>query len=1312
MSDKSGGFPWGSLAVLLAFAASTQLRPGAFDQLRPPERERAQPTATVELEVEARLWEDPFTAVRRHETERLERCDKQFKDAEDLRRCRAAPSDSRAPSALRDRLSAEYLREKSFNPEVGTTDSRADGQLIMVVMVPGSSFVGAEETRRRTRYALLAGLQSQGYLPDNAERIGLLALQIAKRVQTPPPASTPSPTQTPKSTLPAGKGRVATSATPTAPAASSTSSSETTGTEPLLAPVEILSSNRLRTRRTEQLEDQARAASGAIYPNQVEPWSEKSPTPELYDRVVVVWIDETALPAPKLDALARVLDAVYRQKSSWARGGPDEPFYINERKREALVIIGPSSTDALRTGLLDLRDTSRSIALQKDTARKQSWKDAKLGSDQIDLQLGLVELSNDTSGIPGYCKPNAFFRPASLTGRPSGPGFDSWLRENQEHPYEAARLRGYWFMTKAQFINPFSTASDDMLNVFKSQDLDGFLNRQFCRMFEGRFEPPIRMTRTIATDDHMMGKLVDELKLRLPQSKRRVIILTERDSLYTQALHSELRKLLKRDDKLELDEAYFFRGLDGVTTKEAKKDDTKALPSAAIKQGPIEWPERADQLDYLRGLARDLKASETPPGEKPRPIGAIGILASDVHDKLLIMQALRDSFPDRVFFTTDMDSRLTHPRTQAFTRNLLVASSLPLTFPDDKNCLAPDGSKLSLRGKTLDGGNPPWRDVYQASTYLAARLASCRSESCRKVENCVVQQALNSPSLYEIGRQDAVVLSGYALDRKLGGDSYGWGLASLALLLIISFCLWVWPGAPSARAAAKRWRCPPQDRTSFGFTAWLMVTLYALAGGLTLGSLIEILWPGHLTLTWIAAASALSATLAIVSLLKVGAPAVQGSNANTLNAWLLRLASIAALSLWAAPAIWAWSKAAHSPCRDCEPKFWAEGVSAWPSHLLHLLALFCVIWTVDQTWDLARRGLSKDTDWLVLPTTPARPPGDPASPIDLPWYRQFGLFGWRPQRRSPPAAGMPSPDIGVDAAALWHEYLRRANPRPRALRVAFEYMVTIGVIGLIYVAWSAGDVLELPVRGQRDRDLIGDTLGLCLLGLPLVVVVVGDAIVLVSRFIRQLGEGRSFYPEATLEKFALALGEKNAVLWQTPIARTPRKRSEPATPDASDVARVHGHVHSLLDDWIDMQLIARRTRRITPLVIAPFVVLALLVVGHSRLFDTWSLNFALVATGATYLLGAIVLALQLKYTAESARERALARMTSDLRWLEGGPDHLNALAPQFKGLITAVQEERGGAFAPLFEQPLLKAMLLPLGGAGGAQLLEYLVLAK
>ena len=130
------------------------------------------------------------------------------------------------------------------------------------------------------------------------------------------------------------------------------------------------------------------------------------------------------------------------------------------------------------------------------------------------------------------------------------------------------------------------------------------------------------------------------------------------------------------------------------------------------------------------------------------------------------------------------------------------------------------------------------------------------------------------------------------------------------------------------------------------------------------------------------------------------------------------------------------------------------------------------------------------------------------------------------------------------------------------------------------------------------------------------------------------------------------------------------------------------------------------------LVIGPFVVLALLVVARSRLFDNWALTPAIAVGVCFYVAALIGLTFLLKQAAEATRKRALESMQADLRWLAGSGKPLSDLVEPFKRLIVSVETNQHGAFASFFDQPLLKAMLVPLGGAGGTQLFDYLLLGR
>lgn len=137
----------------------------------------------------------------------------------------------------------------------------------------------------------------------------------------------------------------------------------------------------------------------------------------------------------------------------------------------------------------------------------------------------------------------------------------------------------------------------------------------------------------------------------------------------------------------------YLRGLDGQTVGngEAAGDKSKTAERVRPKPGSLEdlirWTPDANkaegpgQFDYLSrtgdwiaSLQQELKLSNR--GE----IKAVGIVGSDVYDILLILQALRSRFPEILFFTTDLDARFWHPDEREWSRNLIVASSYGLTL--------------------------------------------------------------------------------------------------------------------------------------------------------------------------------------------------------------------------------------------------------------------------------------------------------------------------------------------------------------------------------------------------------------------------------------------------------------------------------------------------------------------------------------------------------------------------------------------------------------------------------------------------------
>jgi hypothetical protein len=1162
MADSKGGFsgfPWASAAVLLAFIASTQLVPHAFEPLRPAEKSRAQVPLDPELDVNARLWEDPFSALRRYETERAERCERLRKQAPagaDLN-CREGVAEARNPQDMLARLDRDQ-------------DQRLNDTLVMLALVPGADFVGAEEARRRVRYAALAGLQAMDYVPDNAERLSLLEFDLLASAA----AATP------------GQARAK-----------------------FVVPYELLS---LRVGHR----DRPGQAAGSRYA-----------------QVALLWVDENALPNRKLDALALLTEQLM---GSQALDG------VSARMREggppALAVLGPSSTDALRLALADLR-----CAADRATS--------------------------------------ANARCNGMVPSPGEGGLDPRVRA------------GYRLLSRAEFYNSASTAPNRMLAELNRQDLDAFVTEQFQRITGELPRREVTLQRTVGHDGELIRKLEAEIRLRLsPDSRRRIVVVAERDSLYAQSLVAELRHRLGGPgggERLPLEVVYFFRGLDGVTTREA------AAPPPANKAAvTLEWPESRDQLDYLRRLGTELKRSDTNP-QLP-PIGAIGIFANDVHDKLLVLQALHEDFPDRMFFTTDMDARYLHPRTQAFTRNLVVASSLPLAFH------APPRRAPGAAGPEpvhLQAGTPPLRDIYQTSTYAAARRAGYRDEACRQRERAALELALANPSLYEVGRSNAVPLAGYALEARPPVSSAGRVLVAVLMVGVTGTLLLIWPSTPAIRQARRAFLRVPtlSNQPQMDMTAIVLVALHAGLFSYVLASLIEFVLPSRLDfihallLASLAAFGALLAVLPSLLSARRDQPPPPDQPAGIDRLHLVVLLMMAGVWLWLAWPAAGWRSAAS--CNTCEPVAWLEGVSAWPSHLIHLLALFTIFWTLDWAWASTLQQLREDADWLRLPRALPRPvTRHRMSGLLSDWFRQISVLYWR----APPC-------FSCDFERLWQAYAARGEARPRAARALVWFVLTLLLVGLVFLGLSEGQVPEVPVRGAEHRQIVQATLYVILLMLPLLIVCVGDATLLLLRFVHHLNAGRSFYPDATIQVFARSLGEEHQALWSQRFAARPEERGLPAGPESR---------HTLLDDWIDVQVVARRSAPVARLVIGPFVVLALLVVARSRLFDNWALTPAIAVGVSVYVVALVALAFLLKRSAEQTRRRALESMQADLRWLAGSGKPLADLVEPFKRLIAQVETNQKGAFAPLFDQPLLKAMLVPLGGAGGTQLFDYLLLGR
>jgi hypothetical protein len=186
-----------------------------------------------------------------------------------------------------------------------------------------------------------------------------------------------------------------------------------------------------------------------------------------------------------------------------------------------------------------------------------------------------------------------------------------------------------------------------------------------------------------------------------------------------------------------------------------------------------------------------------------------------------------------------------------------------------------------------------------------------------------------------------------------------------------------------------------------------------------------------------------------------------------------------------------------------------------------------------------------------------------------------------------------------------------------------------------------------------------------------------------------------------------------------------------------------------LSSYLDFRLIARATRRIQWLIYLPFVSILFMVLARSDLFDAMDFPLPLIAVIVLALSYAIYSEVLLRRCALSARSKALKEYDEKLFALEGGRnDSIAAIgarttnhrsriieqpeeqpeeqpvipnregadpipppitAEQIAMLMNRIRETREGAFAPFSQQPALQALLLPFGGYGSVQLMEFFI---
>jgi hypothetical protein len=278
----------------------------------------------------------------------------------------------------------------------------------------------------------------------------------------------------------------------------------------------------------------------------------------------------------------------------------------------------------------------------------------------------------------------------------------------------------------------------------------------------------------------------------------------------------------------------------------------------------------------------------------------------------------------------------------------------------------------------------------------------------------------------------------------------------------------------------------------------------------------------------------------------------------------------------------------------------------------------------------------------------------------------FGIF-WSLQKTRP-----------ASAAIAWRRARRNFWGRYIFLsrRTARFSRISSGVIAMFALTWViatvAGNQLP-PTRGDLSLYIYGGVATALFVANLFLIFFVADATLLCWHAVRSFRTEKAIWPPEAMREFS-------------------RRLELPG---------------SVIDNWIDLLFVSKRTECITGLIYYPFLILGLLVVTRNRAFGNFPPSLAMVAVTVMSILILVGCAIALHWSAEMSRTQARTDLNDEIVKAMSLKDE-GRRANQLQMMLRRVNELREGAFSPFSQQPLVRAILLPLGGLGGSTLLEYL----
>ena len=164
----------------------------------------------------------------------------------------------------------------------------------------------------------------------------------------------------------------------------------------------------------------------------------------------------------------------------------------------------------------------------------------------------------------------------------------------------------------------------------------------------------------------------------------------------------------------------------------------------------------------------------------------------------------------------------------------------------------------------------------------------------------------------------------------------------------------------------------------------------------------------------------------------------------------------------------------------------------------------------------------------------------------------------------------------------------------------------------------------------------------------------------------------------------------------------PKWKDADLAPFASRV----GMTGEFLQIWVQLQLIALRTRAVLGLIYFPFIIPSLMMLSTSDYLSASRIPVGPVVLSLVGATIAVVCGWQLNVAAEASRTHALRKIDEALMRAHAAEAAMQtpsiAQLDQFRAAVLDLHE---GAFAPFWEQTMFYALLIPFAAIGSSSLI-------